>query len=125
MNGIADTPSEDRDGHGRFLPGHGVKSPGNPYLSRWSAYKSALHRACTPERLERVLVRLAELAEGGDVQAARVLLDRVLGRPSTTPAVREMSLEIPQLETPRDCLSAVSAIMQAMVEGRLSSDDAA
>jgi hypothetical protein len=65
---------------GRFNYGHKF-ARGNPVHRRMAALRGALLDATTPEDVKAVGAKLAELAKGGDVQAAKVWLDAVIGRP--------------------------------------------
>lgn len=47
----------DRDERGRLLPGHSVKSPGNPALRAVAAYKEAFKQAITPDELRALAVK--------------------------------------------------------------------
>jgi len=76
------TPNEDngRDGRGRFAPGN-RGGPGNPHAAQVSRLRSALLDAVTPADMRDVVRALVDKAKGGDVHAASVLFDRVLGKP--------------------------------------------
>lgn len=76
------TPNGDngRDEQGRFTVGNGG-GPGNPHATQVGRLRSALLSAVTEEDMRDVVRALAKKAKGGDVAAARVLFDRVLGRP--------------------------------------------
>jgi len=69
-----------RDGRGRFTAGNGG-GPGNPHAAQVGRLRSALLDAVTPEAMREVASALVEKAKGGDIAAARVLFDRVLGKP--------------------------------------------
>jgi hypothetical protein len=70
----------DRDPLGRFAPGNRA-GRGNPHAARVSALRSALLDAVTPDDLRAVVAALVDRAKGGDVAAARELLDRAIGKP--------------------------------------------
>jgi hypothetical protein len=72
--------SNGRHPDGRFNYGHKF-ARGNPVHRRMAALRGALLDATTPEDVQAVGAKLAELAKGGDVQAAKVWLDAVIGRP--------------------------------------------
>lgn len=73
-----------RDRFGRFQPGN-PGGPGNPNLSRQGELQAAVRTAITPQELGQVLRKLLALALEGDTTAARILLDRVLGRVAEAP----------------------------------------
>jgi hypothetical protein len=64
---------------GRFAPGHTYSR--GPRHTRMAALRAALLDSATPEDVRAVGTKLAELARGGDVQAAKVWLDFVVGKP--------------------------------------------
>ncbi len=68
----------DRDAQGRFLPGN-PGGPGNPHGAAVARFRSALMTAVTEEDLHEIARALVDAAKGGDVTAARLLLDRLLG----------------------------------------------
>jgi hypothetical protein len=72
--------AEDRDEQGRFVDGN-PGGPGNPYARQVAALRRELMDAVTPEDLREVVEALVTAAKAGDVTAARILLDRLLGPP--------------------------------------------
>jgi len=71
----------DRDPQtGRFLPGNGG-GPGNPHAARVAELRSALLGAVTPGDLAAIARSLVQAARSGDVAAAKLVFERVLGRP--------------------------------------------
>lgn len=69
-----------RDEQGRFADGN-AGGPGNPYAAQVGRLRSALLSAVTEDDMRDVVLALVGKAKKGDVKAARVLLDRVLGKP--------------------------------------------
>ena len=69
-----------RDTRGRFIAGN-PGGPGNPLAARVGRLRAALLEAVTPEDIQSVVRRLVEEAREGDVAAARLVLERVLGHP--------------------------------------------
>jgi len=69
-----------RDSSGRFAKGN-PGGPGNPYAAQVGRLRSALVNAVTEEDMREVIMALVEKAKGGSIAAARVLFDRVLGKP--------------------------------------------
>jgi hypothetical protein len=65
---------------GRFVRGNHL-GRGNPLARQAGRLRTALYRTCTPDDLAEVLQALIAEAKGGDVMAARVLLERLLGPP--------------------------------------------
>jgi len=68
-----------RNSDGRFTTGN-PGGPGNPHSAQVQALSSALLEAVTPEDIAEVVTTLLTSAKSGDIAAAKVLLDRCLGR---------------------------------------------
>ncbi len=84
----------DRDGRGRFLPGNNA-AKGNPHAARVGKLRGALLKAITAQEIRRVVKALVAEAEKGNVQAARELLDRAVGKPIEMDLIERVeSLEI-------------------------------
>lgn len=64
--------------------------------------------------------KVIEAAKGGDMQAARMLLDRV----SPVPKGRRLPISLPDLETASDVVRAHAATISAMSSGAISPDEA-
>lgn len=107
----------ERDAHGRFMPGHGVRSPGNPSVRRLGEMQAAVRRAVTPEALEQVLARLIESATAGDVAAARLVLERALGRVPDGPPGEV--LDMPSIADPSGALAAAARLLEATASGEV------
>lgn len=75
------------DGRGRFKPGN-PGGPGNPQIRKLAEYKKAIHQAVKLKDLKEVIQKLLELAKDGDVQAARLILERCLGKTPDTMFVK-------------------------------------
>ena len=73
-------PADNRDDRGRFVQGN-AGGPGNPYARQVAEHRKALMDAVTPNDVKRVVRVLIDKALSGDIQAARILLDRLLGPP--------------------------------------------
>ncbi len=71
-----------RGTNGQFAPGNSG-GPGNPFAKQVAVLRSALMAAVKPEDLTEVVNKLVELAKGGDIQAAKLILDRTLGKTVT------------------------------------------
>lgn len=69
-----------RNGDGRFAKGN-PGGPGNPQAKAVARLRSAMLEAIGPEDIAAVARQLVALAKSGNVQAAREVLDRCLGRP--------------------------------------------
>lgn len=69
-----------RNPDGTFARGN-AGGPGNPHASRVAELRSALLDAVSEDDVKDVARALVEQATGGNVQAARVLLNRLMGKP--------------------------------------------
>lgn len=79
INGVNGVRS-DRGKDGRFLKGH-PGGPGNPTFKRMLAYREAVAKAATPEKVEEATLKLIEVALSGDVPAIKLLLEYTCGKP--------------------------------------------
>jgi hypothetical protein len=75
-----ETAPNGRFENGRFAPGNNL-AKGNPHARRMHELRRALLDAVDPETVQDVTQKLAELARGGDVPAAKLLLEYVVGKP--------------------------------------------
>ena len=70
--------SNGRDSSGRFSAGNSA-ARGNPHARKVAELRSALLAAVSTDDLAAVVRSLVDAAKSGDVQAAKVVFDRVLG----------------------------------------------
>lgn len=70
----------DRNEKGRFVPGNKA-GKGNPYARHIGQLRAALMRAVTPLDVQEIIASLVKAAKGGDINAARIILERTLGKP--------------------------------------------
>ncbi len=70
--------SNGRGAGGRFAKGN-VGGPGNPHAQKVAQLRSALLRAVSSGDLRAVVKKLVEMAKAGDVQAAKLVIERCLG----------------------------------------------
>ncbi len=70
----------DRDERGRFAKGN-PGGKGNPHARAVGKLRTALLEAVSEEELKTIVKKLVELARQGNVQAAKEVLDRCLGKP--------------------------------------------
>ena len=73
----------ERNEHGQFVRGN-PGGPGNPHAVATARNKAVLLAAVTEEDLRGIVRALIDRAVGGDVQAAKLVLDRVCGREQGT-----------------------------------------
>ncbi len=72
-------PNGGRDAQGQFAKGW-KGGPGNPHAKKVGQLRSALLDAVTVEDMRAIVRKLIELAKAGNIQAAREVLDRCLGK---------------------------------------------
>ena len=102
---------------GRFAAGN-PGGPGRPKGQRQTALQKAAQDAVTPEHIQ-ALVRVA-LKQGlqGNLQAARLVLDRTCGRaPEGRPETDPVDVVLPNLRTATNCTVAIDKIIAAISAG--------
>ena len=107
-----------RDRTGRFASGNRI-GKGNPFARRTAEFHSALLDAVEPRMVEALAKRMMKAALEGDVAAAKLVLDRVLGRGA--PSVFKM----PRISSAADLPVALNQILRAATRGDITSEDAA
>lgn len=78
-----------RNSLGQFIVGN-KGGPGNPAAAAVARNRQALLEAVEPDQLRAVVLKLVEQALAGDVAAARLVLERLCGKPeasTTAPTV--------------------------------------
>ena len=72
-------------------------------------------------RVESIAGKLIELAEGGDMRAIRVRMERLM------PVIKDqpIAVELPPIEKPADSVEAAAAIAAAVAAGELTATEAA
>jgi len=84
-----------RDSAGRFASGNAF-GQGRRRGAAIARYRRAIDERIDPEQVVKVLEKLAELAVAGDVKAAELFLNRVLGRPAEEPVETADGLRDPR-----------------------------
>lgn len=69
-----------RDAHGRFAKGN-KGGPGNPYARQVANVRSLILEMVSEKDLRSIIKSLITSAQNGNIQAARELLNRLIGRP--------------------------------------------
>jgi hypothetical protein len=72
-----------RDRNGRFSAGNSG-GPGNPHARKVAALRTALMNTVSEDDLQAIVAAMVEAAKGGDIAAAREVLDRVIGKAVAT-----------------------------------------
>lgn len=68
-----------RNAAGRFLPGN-PGGPGNPHAGKVGKLRTALVEAVTEQDIKDIVSELVKAAKSGDIPAAKLLFDRVIGK---------------------------------------------
>lgn len=96
--------------------------PGNPGKPKGARHKTTL----LAEKLmqadaEAIVKAVLDSARGGDMSAARIVLDRI------APARRDnpVSFDLPKIESAADAVAAQSAILSAVANGDITPGEAA
>ena len=115
---MTDQPSNNgRQTDGTFAAGNKA-SKGRPEGSRNKA--SLMAEKLMEGDAEAVIKTVVERAKGGDIQAARLILDRIVpvrkGRP--------VQIQLPDMAGAGDVVNALSATLKAVSEGDLTPDEA-
>ena len=88
-----------RDERGRFAKGN-PGGPGNPLAQKATEMRQAAMDAIGPEHVGAILRKVARKALEGDLRAARIVLDRVLGRPREEADIAApIDIKLPDLRT--------------------------
>ena len=72
--------SNGRNASGRFAKGN-AGGPGNPYGRKVAKLRSAMLQAVTQADMKAIVKKLVDEAKGGNVRAAKEVIDRCLGKP--------------------------------------------
>jgi len=90
-----------RDGKGRFLPGNRL-GQGNPVYKRQAKYRRAFEDAVSEDDMADIARAMVAAAKKGDVVAARLITDYLLGKPVTPISVESTSAHPIRLLGPDD-----------------------
>lgn len=74
------TAVDGRAANGRFAPGNRL-AKGNPAARHVQKLRFSMLRGVKPGDLQKIISKLIEQAIAGDVQAAKLLMDRLFGPP--------------------------------------------
>jgi hypothetical protein len=70
---------------------------------------------------EAMVRKMVDAATEGNLAAARLVLNRIW----TAPKGRTVEFELPPVDSPEDAVRANAAVMQAMADGRLTTEEGA
>lgn len=111
---------EERDAAGRFRPGNRASSGRRTQRAQLAA---AFREAVTPAEVAGIARRLVGKAAKGDTYAARVLLDRTIGRPITAPPAASI-LDLGPLDSAERCAAAAALVAREAAAGAVDLDTA-
>lgn len=113
----APTPNPSpREPDGRFAAGN-PGGPGRPKGRRISELRRAAEEAVTPDMVRGVLRKVAMQALQGNLAAARIFLERTLGRAAEVSAAEPLDIPPPRLRTAADCTAAVQKVTDGICAG--------
>ena len=119
VGGAGAEPTQNgRRKNGTFAKGN-PGGPGNTFAARSHKFKHAIMAAVTEKEINRVIRALIRKASDGDVAAAKELLDRILGKPTT---VIEGDLNLTSDSTLADRLQRATDRVVQLQRDRLESN---
>jgi len=92
---------------------------GRPAGARNRKHRELEHYARS--RSVKLLEKVVDAAERGDMMAAKIVFDRIWPRPRTAP----MTCELPPTQTPADVRAAMLDVIQRVSRGEITADDGA
>jgi hypothetical protein len=110
--GSAKAPAEGRAEGGRFAKGN-RGGPGNPFARKVAKLRSVLLDAVDPDRLKRIVLKLIDMAEAGDIAAMKLLFSYSLGQPDKAVSPDELDLAEWRLA---DSMPTKSAVLRAILD---------
>jgi hypothetical protein len=117
MTDETEKPASTRDEHGRWRKGYTPNPKGRPAGSR---HKTTLAIEAMLEGEAEALTRKAiDMAMNGDVVALRLCLERAAPLRKGRPVV----VDLPPIDTAKDVVGAVGAIVGAVGEGALTPEE--
>ena len=110
-------PQTGRNGRGQFTRG-GPGGPGRP--AGTYEHRAALRAAITPEDVQTVMRTLYDLALEGDVGAAKLLLERVIGKPREQAV--DTTFDPGPLDSADEVLTALRWVVRLVSAGEMPAD---
>lgn len=103
---------------GRFQPGQSGNPAGKPKGARHKT--TVLAEKLMQDDAEAIVKKVVEAARGGDLVAARLVLDRI------APARRDgpVRFELPKIETAAEASKAMGAVLEAVAAGDITPGEA-
>jgi hypothetical protein len=117
----APPPANGRDTSGRFVKGH-AGGPGNPFYRQQAEFRRAVLELFTPEDVMSLLRVMLALGRNGDVAAAKVFLEYVVGKPHKAPDPDRIEHHEWQLAAEAPRLADVTELLDNGVPADLAND---
>jgi hypothetical protein len=116
-------PGNSASNSGKFKPGNPTRfQPGNPGRPMGVRHRSTLLVEKMMQDDAKEIVRaVVTAAKGGDMVAAKIVLDRI----SPARKGRPLRFELPEARTADDVAAALASVVGAMADGELTPDEAA
>lgn len=111
---------------GQFIKGW-PRGPDNmpPHASKMRRFRQIVLDAVSDEQLQELTFVLIQKAAAGDMGAAGLLLDRILGKAKPEPDYHPLPIDLPPtLQSAADIAAAARAILDAVASGALPANDA-
>ena len=70
-----------------------IGGPGNPFARQVAALRKTILNTVKPENMERITNRLMQMAEEGNLQAAKLLLAYAIGKPQPAPSPDRLDID--------------------------------
>lgn len=110
------TSNHGRDPRGRFSHGN-AGGRGGP-RRRAAELRRAVEEAVSPDHLVALIRKVTRMGLEGNLNAARLVLERVCGRAAEAPAeAQEFDLQLPRLTTAADCGLALERLVDGVCNG--------
>jgi len=107
MTGITE-----REGDGRFVPGHSLKSPGR---GKGPSVSEQVRALIDPHK-EEIIAKCIELAKLGDATSMKLCLERL----APIPRAEDEKVVVPGLKSALTMHDKATAIMEAVADGHIS-----
>ena len=121
--------SSDRDQRGRFRRGWKGGKGGNPAAARMRTLQATLLAAVSDDDVRAIALGLVRAAQCGDVAAAKLVIDRTLGKPALDVEAdldaMPIALQVGNLKSPTDVVRLLHQTAQEFCAGRLGTRHAA
>lgn len=107
--GLPKTNGRAKDG--TFIEGNSG-GPGNPHAQQVARLRSVMLKCVTEKSMRNVVKKLIALAEGGDLKAIELLLNRTVGKPVEGPQIAlQVNQNAGEQKTPEERRAMVASIV--------------